>query len=238
MPAGGISYACGDLPPTAPVYGWWSWLAHPALTRRARALALADPTLGLYGSLTASRTAVRVQRRQTAIAGLLRRKLAQGRDPLAAQIAVTVYDLDEIAARLAAGADYTGLTALIAADLNPARLTGPAGATDREPDRAAPPGRTVDRPPGRTRRTPADRTGDTTPRQDTAAAKVARQRAKRPDATQAEVAKRTGLSVRTVSRHWAATEPDSQPDTAPANQPDTQPVDGAAVPQLADALTT
>lgn len=60
--------------------------------------------------------------RQAAISALLRRKLAAGRDPLAAQIAVTVYDLDEIARRLAASADYDGLTGLIGADLMPARL--------------------------------------------------------------------------------------------------------------------
>src|SRR5205814_776559 len=126
--------ATGDLPPVAPVYGWWSWLRHPGLTRRARGLALADPSLGLYGSLTAARSAARTERRQTAIAALLRRKLAAGRDPLAAQIAVTVYDLDEIAVRLAAGADYDGLTGLIAADLNPDRLL-PADAL-RSPDTA------------------------------------------------------------------------------------------------------
>jgi hypothetical protein len=114
--------AVGDLPPVAPVYGAWSWLRHPGLTRQARALALADPALGLYGSLSAARTAVRTERRQAAIAALLRRKLAAGRDPLAAEIATSVYDLDEIAARLAAGADYDGLTGLIAADLNPDRL--------------------------------------------------------------------------------------------------------------------
>jgi hypothetical protein len=39
-----------------------------------------------------------------------------------------VYDLDEIAARLAAGADYAGLTALIAADLEPSRLAPAAPA--------------------------------------------------------------------------------------------------------------
>src|SRR6266545_1358285 len=125
--------AAKKLPPTPPTYGPWQWARHPWLTRRARALALRDLTLGLYGSLTAAQDAIRAERRQAAIAGLLRRKLAQGRDPLAAQIAVTMYDLDEIAARLAAGADYTGLTALIAADLNPGQLL-----TDGPPAGAAP----------------------------------------------------------------------------------------------------
>jgi hypothetical protein len=115
--------ATGSLPPIPPAYGLWAWLRHPALTRHARALALADPTLGLYRSLAAARETERTQRRQAAIAALLHRKLAAGRDRLAGEIAVTVYDLDTIAARLAATADYDGLTALLAADLTPDRLT-------------------------------------------------------------------------------------------------------------------
>ncbi|MFC6019981.1 hypothetical protein ACFP2T_27770 [Plantactinospora solaniradicis] len=43
-------------------------------------------------------------------------------DPTTADIAVQVYDLDEIAARLAATADYNGLTTLLAADLDPERI--------------------------------------------------------------------------------------------------------------------
>jgi hypothetical protein len=112
------------LPPVAPAYGLGLWLRHPGLTRRARALALADPTLGLYGSLDAARAAQRVERRQAAIATALRRKLTAAVDPLTAEIATATFDLDEIAARLAAGADYDGLTALIATDLAPNRLTG------------------------------------------------------------------------------------------------------------------
>jgi hypothetical protein len=115
--------AVGKLPPLPPAYGLWAWLRHPALTARARTLALADPGLSLYASLAAARTAVHTERRQAAIAELLRRKMTQGADRLAGQIAVTVYDLDTIAARLAAAADYDGLTALLAADLTPDRLT-------------------------------------------------------------------------------------------------------------------
>lgn len=118
--------ADGKLPPTPPVYGLVQWAQHPMLTRRARHLALQQPALGLYGSLTAAAAQKRTEVRQAALAGLLRRKLSAGRDPLAAEIAVTTYDLDEIAARLAASADYDGLTALIAAELQPARLAGDA----------------------------------------------------------------------------------------------------------------
>jgi hypothetical protein len=115
------------------------WLAHPLLTRRARALAKADPSLGLYDSLDAARAAVRRERRQAAIASVLHRKIkAVVKDKDTADIAVHVYDLDEIAARLAAGADYAGLTALIAADLEPARLAPTVPAPAVQPIELAP----------------------------------------------------------------------------------------------------
>ncbi len=113
----------GDLAWTTPAYeAVGHWLVHPWLTRRARSLAKADANLGLYDSLAAARAAVRRERRQAAIAKVLHRKIRAAVDPTTADIAVHVYDLDEIATRLADGADYDGLTALIAADLAPARL--------------------------------------------------------------------------------------------------------------------
>lgn len=107
----------GKLPPTAPVYGLVQWLRHPWLTRRARALALADPSLGLYGSLATAKEAVRAEIRQAAIAAELHEQLANSVNPTAARIAVATYDLDKVAARLAAGADYDGLTALLEASI-------------------------------------------------------------------------------------------------------------------------
>ncbi|MEU7874254.1 hypothetical protein AB0B76_46855, partial [Dactylosporangium sp. NPDC049140] len=64
----------------------------------------------------------RKEQRTSAIAKVLHRKIRAAVDPTTADIAVAVYDLDEIAVRLADGADYDDLTALIAADLAPARL--------------------------------------------------------------------------------------------------------------------
>jgi hypothetical protein len=115
--------ANGDLPPTAPAYEVLGhWLRHPLITRRARSMAKADPRLGLYDSLAAARVRLRRERRDAAIAKVLHRKIRAAVDPATADIAVRIYDLDEIAARLAEGADYDGLTALIAADLTPARI--------------------------------------------------------------------------------------------------------------------
>jgi hypothetical protein len=116
--------ATGQLAAVTPAYEVVGhWLAHPWLTRRARALAKADPTLGLYESLDAARAAVRRERREAAIATVLHRKIrAAIKNKDTADIAVHVYDLEQIAARLAATADYPGLTALIAVDLEPSRL--------------------------------------------------------------------------------------------------------------------
>ncbi|GAA0737397.1 hypothetical protein Drose_35295 [Dactylosporangium roseum] len=120
--------AKGDLPPTTPAYEVVGhWARHPWMTLRAKNLAKADPRLGLYGSLAAARAEKRKELRTSAISKVLHRKIRAAVDPTTADIAVAVYDLDEIAHRLADGADYDGLTALIAADLAPARLA-PAGA--------------------------------------------------------------------------------------------------------------
>ncbi|MEN3310261.1 MAG: hypothetical protein V7603_6463 [Micromonosporaceae bacterium] len=120
--------AKGDLPPTTPAYEVVGhWVCHPWLTRRARSLAKADPELGLYDSLAEARAQVRRRRQQAAISKVLHRKIRAAVDPTTADIAIAVYDLDEIATRLATGADYDGLTALIAADLAPARLAASLG---------------------------------------------------------------------------------------------------------------
>jgi hypothetical protein len=113
----------GNLPPTTPSYEVAGhWLRHPGLTLRARGLAKADPGLGLYDSLATARADVRRERRESAIAKVLHRKIRAAVDPRTADIAIAVYDLDEIAARLTERADYDGLTSLIAEDLAPERL--------------------------------------------------------------------------------------------------------------------
>jgi hypothetical protein len=220
--------ADGNLPPVPPAYGVWQWARHPLTTRRARALAQADPALGLYGSLRAASIQERVERRQAAIAEALRLKVTAAVDPLTARIAVATFDLDEIAARLAAGADYDGLTALIAADLTPARLTAtdtpaetsstPAtGGTDaapvvvtpeRDPDTsatapvpAAGQAPTPDVAPAGPGPKPTTRKPTTRKRQPSAAERVAKAVARSPRASDATIAARLELSEATVKRH-------------------------------------
>jgi hypothetical protein len=223
--------ATGNLPPVAPVYGWWPWLRHPVLTAHARTLALANPSLGLYGSVAAAREQARTQTRQAAVATALRRKLTAAVDPLTARIAVATFDLDTVAARLAAAADYDGLTALIAADLTPHRLTaitpttpvttegrpdpGPAlpqeaatGGVAQEPSAVV---AEAARPAGEANRRSSARAPK---RQPSAAERVARAAARSPHATPAQLAARLKLSERTVQRHLPKPDSDQATDLA------------------------
>ncbi|WBB48447.1 hypothetical protein O3597_25755 [Verrucosispora sp. WMMA2044] len=125
--------ATGAIPATTPAYELLGhWLRHPLITHRARNMAKADPRLGLYGSLHAAREELRLARRDAAVAKVLHRKIRSAVDPATAAIAVHVYNLDEIAARLADIADYDGLTTLIAADLTPARIACRAERREQE----------------------------------------------------------------------------------------------------------
>lgn len=119
--------ATGDLPPTAPAYELWGhWVVHPWLTRRARSMAKQDPRLGLYSSLDAARAEYARAKRISAIARVVRQEIHKKADPDAAVIALEVFEMDEVAVRLQEGADYDGLTALVAARLNPnALVNGP-----------------------------------------------------------------------------------------------------------------
>ena len=139
--------AAGKLEDTSPAYGLWQWVSHPGITRRARLLAQANaavrlaegphpttPRLARMASLAAAREQVRAERRQAAISTSLRERIAKAAGDKMADIAVHTYDLDEVARRLAAGADYDGLTALLAADLTAAKLTGDRPAPDPKPE--------------------------------------------------------------------------------------------------------
>ncbi len=152
------------LPPTPPAYEVWQWVVHPLVTRRARALAKADPSLGLYESLTAAELAIRTEKRTKAIANRLQVKMTAATDPVTAKIAVHTYDLDEIARRLAAEADYDGLTALIAADLTPDRLAASADSGQRRTRRLrtapAAPALSASSAPGDSAPAPGGQVGD------------------------------------------------------------------------------
>lgn len=194
----------GMLAVPPPAYGTARWLRHPVITREARALAVEHPELGLHGSLTAARAARRRETRHAAIAVLLRRKLAQGKDQVAADLAIATYDLDEIAARLAAAADYDGLTALLGAELTAARVAGaPDTAADNPADIAPVAEASAD-----TAVTGADTPPATaeTPRMSTEQAQLVAQSmfVANPDIAPDIIATIVGRDVRTVRRYLKA----------------------------------
>jgi hypothetical protein len=122
----------GKLADTPPAYGLGQWIRHFWITRRARALALANaearlrdktlPPLGRVASLVAAAEQVRAEKRLAAIEDALRTRIATGVDPTMAKIAVNTYDMGRVAAGIAAAADYPSLTRIITAELVPARL--------------------------------------------------------------------------------------------------------------------
>jgi hypothetical protein len=117
--------AKGDLPPIAPSYELWQhWLRHPLITLRAKSLAKADARLKLYTSLAAAREEMLREKQDKAIAKILRRKIRDAVGPTVADLAVSVFNLGIVARGLADTADYQTLTRILAAEMNPAVLTG------------------------------------------------------------------------------------------------------------------
>jgi hypothetical protein len=108
----------GLLPPPPPRYALWGhWLRHPIITAQARNLARAHPQLGLYGSLQAALIVHRREQRNAALADALEIRIRHAVGRKMAHIAVLTYDMDEIARRLRANADYDGLTTLLGSEL-------------------------------------------------------------------------------------------------------------------------
>jgi len=115
--------ALGALPPTTPAYELVAhWVAHPVITLSARSLAKADPNLTLYESFDMARAQKCEDRRNKNISKVLKRKIRKTVDGTTADIALAVYNMDEIAGRLAETADYDGLAQLIGADLTASKL--------------------------------------------------------------------------------------------------------------------
>lgn len=115
--------ARGHLSTPTPVYALWGhWLRHPFVTARARNLAKAHPSLGLYGSLEASLIVMRRERRNEALARALRSRIRRAVGKDMARIAALTFDMDEVADRLRGGADYDGLTALLGSELTAERV--------------------------------------------------------------------------------------------------------------------
>ena len=111
--------AAGKLADTAPVYGLAQWRREPAVTRRARSLAL-EHRYSLHESLAVARQQLRDQQRRTALAKHVETLIrSRHKDPVRAAIAATTLDIDAVAAELTARADVAGWARVIGADLLP-----------------------------------------------------------------------------------------------------------------------
>jgi hypothetical protein len=131
--------AVGKLDDTAPAYGLAQWRREPAVTRRARALALAHGYT-LQESLSTARQQMRDEQRRAALARhvdtLIR---ARHNDPVVAAIAATTLDIEAVAAELTARADVTGWATVIGANLAPPHpVADPTGASGEASTQSGP----------------------------------------------------------------------------------------------------
>lgn len=121
------------LAETAPVYGLIQWLREPVLTRRARAIAL-ETGVGLYESLRLAKEERRRDERRRAISAAVAAIIRESQpDKRRAEIATTTYDMEALADRIEARADYDGWADLISASLVPVGATPTAATPPEEP---------------------------------------------------------------------------------------------------------
>ena len=117
--------AAGKLADTAPVYRFAQWRREPAVTRRARSLALAHG-YSLHESLDLARTQLRDEQRRAALAKHVETLIrSRHQDPVRAAIAATTLDIDAVATQLTAHADVAGWARVIGADLLPPQPPAP-----------------------------------------------------------------------------------------------------------------
>jgi hypothetical protein len=111
--------AAGLLGNPAPIYGPMQWRREPAVTRRAKTLAL-EHGYSLHESLAAARRQLADERSHAALAAHLTTLLkAQHDDPNLANILVAAVPGDQLAADVAQLVDRSGWARMVAADLQP-----------------------------------------------------------------------------------------------------------------------
>jgi hypothetical protein len=132
--------AVGKLADTPPAYGITQWCREPAITRRARSLALVH-RYPLHEALAIARQQVRDEQRRNALAAHVEALIrARHDDPVRAAIAAATLDVDAVAAELTAHADVPGWARVIGADLRPPPLPDDTAAARRDAPAAKPAG--------------------------------------------------------------------------------------------------
>lgn len=115
--------ARGMLRNLAPAYGLLQWKREPAITWRARALAI-DHGYGLLQSLTVARAQLAAEARRAALATHIEAKIrARHQDPILASIAATTTPIDDVAQQLIDMIDAHSWALQINAEIQP---PGPA----------------------------------------------------------------------------------------------------------------
>ncbi|MCA2216339.1 hypothetical protein [Jidongwangia harbinensis] len=117
----------GKLSATPPAYGLLQWWREPAVTRRAKSLAV-QFGCSLHESLAEARVQLRTEARRAALASHIEAKIRSRHDtdPVLASIAATTTPVDDIADALMAMIDTIGWAAAIAAEIQPPDAAQPA----------------------------------------------------------------------------------------------------------------
>jgi hypothetical protein len=187
----------GKLADTAPVYGFAQWRREPALTRRARSLALAHG-YRLHESLALARQQLRDEQRRAALAKHVETLIrSRHKDPVRAAIAATTLDIDAVAAQLTSRADVAGWARVIGADLLPPQPS-PADTAAADPGGELAAGPAVPPSPAPQPRTDVLRRVPTNQEAYDRWRQLWAELAANPDIDAREFANRHGISVRQV----------------------------------------
>ncbi|WP_203708511.1 hypothetical protein [Asanoa iriomotensis] len=112
--------AAGKLATTPPSYGLLQWWREPAITRRAKNLAL-EYDYTLHESLAEARIQLRTEARRAALASHIEARIRSRHDtdPILAAIAATTTPVDDVADALMAMIDTRGWARAIANEIQP-----------------------------------------------------------------------------------------------------------------------
>lgn len=121
----------GKLAVQPPIYGPVQWLMEPALTRRARALAI-EKGLKLHPSLRAARGEIDAAKRRRAIYSLVRQDMDEAFGPQVAELVATVADPDRLAGEIEKQVDWQRIAAALAARVDPEQFSVAVARADRE----------------------------------------------------------------------------------------------------------
>jgi hypothetical protein len=129
--------ASGMLHNIAPAYGLLQWKREPAVTWRARALAI-DHGYGLAQSLTVARVQLAAEARRAALATHIEAKIRarHEQDPILASIAATTTPIDDVAQELIDMIDAHGWALVISAEIQPPVPAVRPAASAAQPDNA------------------------------------------------------------------------------------------------------